>query len=83
MKHVELKVQQKEHILKMALAKCTFCGKEQEDFKGTYLLKNDGSTNYFCSSKCQKSVLKLKRDRKRVSWTEAYRNMHKGSNKKA
>lgn len=49
---------------------------------GTYLLKNDGSTNYYCSGKCQKSALKLKRDRKRVTWTEAYRNVHKNSAKK-
>jgi large subunit ribosomal protein L24e len=58
------------------IAKCNFCGREQEDFKGTYLLKNDGSTSYFCSSKCMKSTLKLKRDRKRVAWTEAYKNVH-------
>jgi len=63
----------------MAIAKCSFCGREQEDFKGTFLLKNDGSTNYYCSSKCHKSHLKLKRDRKRVSWTEAYRNVHKNA----
>jgi len=63
----------------MAIAKCSFCGREQEDFMGTYLLKNDGSTNYYCSAKCHKSHLKLKRDRKKVSWTEAYRNVHKGS----
>ena len=61
----------------MVIAKCTFCGKEQEDFMGVYLFKNDGSTNYYCGSKCHKSHLKLKRDRKRVSWTEAYRNVHK------
>jgi len=45
------------------------------------LLKNDGSTAYYCSGKCQKSALKLKRDRKRVTWTEAYRNVHKGAKK--
>ena len=39
----------------MALAKCVFCGKEQEDFKGNYYIKNDGTMNYFCTSKCQKS----------------------------
>ena len=65
----------------MTVAKCNFCGTEQEDFMGTYLLKNDGSTAYYCSGKCQKSALKLKRDRKRVSWTEAYRNVHKGAKK--
>ncbi len=59
----------------MATAKCVFCGKEQEDFKGHYLIKNDGSVNYYCSSKCTKSHLKLKRDKKRVRWTEAFYKM--------
>lgn len=66
----------------MGIAKCSFCGREQEDFMGTYLLKNDGSTNYYCSAKCHKSHLKLKRDRKKVAWTEAYRNVHKPKVKK-
>lgn len=63
----------------MGIAKCTFCGHQQDDYMGTYLFKNDGSTQYYCSSKCYKSHLKLHRDRKRVSWTEAYKNMHKGA----
>ena len=66
----------------MAVAKCVFCGREEEDFRGVYLFKNDGSTNYYCSSKCRKSHLKLHRDRKRVAWTEAYHNIHKGARKK-
>ncbi len=66
----------------MTFAKCTFCGREEEDFRGNYLFKNDGSTNYYCSSKCYKSHLKLHRDRKRVAWTEAYKNIHKNAKKK-
>jgi len=42
----------------MTQAKCVFCGVEQEDFKGTYLMKNDGSSNYYSSSKCMKNHLK-------------------------
>ncbi len=56
----------------MAKAKCVFCGKEQEDFRGTYLAKNDGSLLYFSSSKCMKNFLKLKRDKRKVRWTEAF-----------
>ena len=56
----------------MALVKCVFCGKEQEDYKGTYLLKNDGSVNYYSSSKCMKNHLKLKRDKRKVRWAEAF-----------
>lgn len=54
------------------LAKCAFCGKEHEDYLGTYYIKNDGSTLYFSSSKCMKSHLKLKRDRRKFKWTQAF-----------
>ena len=57
----------------MAKAKCFFCGCEQEDYLGVYLIKNDGNVVYICSSKCRKSYLKLKRDRTNVRWTDAWR----------
>ena len=56
----------------MALAKCVFCGNEQEDFRGTYLIKNDGNKNYYCSSKCRKNHLNLHRDKKKIRWTESF-----------
>lgn len=54
------------------IAKCVFCGKEQEDYLGTYLIKNDGTVNYYSSSKCMKNHLKLKRDRRKIKWTETF-----------
>ncbi len=57
----------------MTLAKCVFCGCEQEDYLGTYLIKNDGTINYYCSSKCRKNHLKLRRDKRRLKWTVAFR----------
>jgi ribosomal protein L24E len=59
-------------MFKMAKAKCVFCGVEQDDFKGTYLAKNDGSMLYFSSGKCFKNFTKLKRDKRKVRWTEAF-----------
>jgi large subunit ribosomal protein L24e len=59
----------------MTIAKCVFCGIEQDDFKGNYLIKNDGSVNYYCKTKCKRSHLKLKRDRKKFRWTEAFHKM--------
>jgi ribosomal protein L24E len=56
----------------MTLAKCTFCGKEQEDHRGTYFIKNDGAVLYFSSSKCMKNHFRLKRDKRKVRWTEAF-----------
>ena len=57
----------------MALAKCVFCGCEQDDFMGTYLVRNDGGMIYYCSSKCRKNHLKLGRDKRRMKWTEAFK----------
>lgn len=55
------------------MTKCVFCGKEESPFKGVHLLANDGSVNFYCSSKCRKNALNLRRDRKKIKWTEAYR----------
>ena len=54
------------------MTKCVFCGKEQPSFMGTHYIKNDGSVNYFCSGKCRQNSLKLKRDKRKVRWTEAF-----------
>jgi large subunit ribosomal protein L24e len=53
--------------------KCVYCGKEENEFKGLQVIHNDGSISYFCCKKCRKNSLKLKRDRKKLKWTEAYR----------
>lgn len=54
------------------MVKCTFCGKDEDSFKGVHLIKNDGSIAYFCSSKCRVNALRLKRDKRKVKWTEAF-----------
>ena len=52
---------------------CAFCGREIEPGTGKmYVLKN-GTVLYFCSSKCQKNMIKLHRVPRRVRWTQAYR----------
>ena len=35
-------------------------------------IKKDGTTFNFCSSKCQKNMIKLKRVPRRTEWTERY-----------
>ena len=55
------------------MVKCVFCGKEEHPHKGVHLIKNDGSVDFYCSSKCRKNSLKLKRDKRKLKWTEAYR----------
>jgi len=54
------------------MVKCVFCGREEEAFKGIHFIGNDGNVNYYCSNKCKKNALKLRRDRRKLKWTEAY-----------
>jgi len=54
------------------MTKCIFCGKEERYFKGLNLIQNDGSVSYFCSSKCRRNFLKLKRDKRKLKWTSAF-----------
>ncbi len=52
---------------------CFFCGKEIEPGTGRMFVKKDGSVLFFCTSKCFKNSMKLKRVPRRVRWTEQYR----------
>ena len=52
--------------------KCSFCGKEFPPATGLALIKNDGSIFYFCSTKCRKNMIDLKRDPRKLKWTEFY-----------
>ncbi len=54
------------------MAKCSFCGKDESAHKGLHLIRNEGIVSYFCSSKCRKNALKLRRDKRKVRWTEAF-----------
>lgn len=54
------------------MTKCVFCGKDEYNFKGVHLIRNDGAVWYFCSSKCRLNALKLGRDKRKVRWTGAF-----------
>jgi ribosomal protein L24E len=47
------------------MPKCVYCGKMYDIHKGLTLVKNDGSINHFCSSKCRKSKAMKRR---KVRW---------------
>ena len=57
----------------LVVKKCSFCGQDLKRGYGVMFVKNDGSIQYFCSSKCKKSALKLKRDPRRLKWTSHYK----------
>jgi len=48
--------------------KCSFCNENIEAGTGKMFVRNDGKVFYFCSSKCEKNMLKLGREPKRVKW---------------
>jgi large subunit ribosomal protein L24e len=48
--------------------KCTFCKVKIPQGTGKILIKKDGSSHYFCSSKCEKNTLKLKRSPRKAKW---------------
>ncbi len=48
---------------------CSFCSRRIEPGTGKMFVKRDGSVLYFCSSKCEKNMLKLGRNPRRVRWT--------------
>jgi large subunit ribosomal protein L24e len=52
--------------------KCTFCGQEIEQGKGTIYAKKDGTTYYFCASKCRKNLLLRKYKSHKTKWTDQY-----------
>ncbi|MEK6813050.1 MAG: 50S ribosomal protein L24e, partial [Nanoarchaeota archaeon] len=39
------------------MSKCSFCGRDEEAYKGLHLIRNEGVVSYFCSSKCRKNAL--------------------------
>ncbi len=49
---------------------CSFCNKELEQGTGKMFVKADGSVFYFCTSKCEKNMLKLKRNPRKVEWVK-------------
>jgi large subunit ribosomal protein L24e len=53
--------------------KCNFCGKDISLGYGIMLVRNDGSTYWYCSSKCRKNALKLKKDPRKLKWTIFYK----------
>ena len=54
------------------MVKCSFCGKNIEKGTGKMFVEKDGKILYFCSSKCEKNMFKLKRKPRNLKWTKHY-----------
>lgn len=61
---------------------CSFCESEISKGTGMVYAKKDGTVFYFCSSKCRKNALKLKREGRKQGWTDASRKFKERTQKK-
>lgn len=52
---------------------CSFCGRDIRKGLDSIYVTSKGRMHHFCSSKCEKNMLKLKRNVRKVKWTKAYR----------
>lgn len=50
------------------MVKCSFCNEDMKPGTGKMFVKTDGKIIYFCSMKCEKNMLKLKRKPANVKW---------------
>ncbi|MBN1502974.1 50S ribosomal protein L24e [Candidatus Woesearchaeota archaeon] len=60
------------------MARCSFCGEQIEPGTGKMFVKKDAKIFYFCSRKCEKNLLKLKRKPRTTRWTREFHQVKKG-----
>ncbi|MFH0860088.1 MAG: 50S ribosomal protein L24e [Candidatus Altiarchaeota archaeon] len=55
------------------MEKCEFCGGGIQPGTGSIFVTVKGKAYHFCSNKCEKNMLKLKRKPRKTKWTAEYR----------
>ena len=55
------------------MVKCTFCGEVIKPGTGKMFVQKDAKVLYFCSQKCEKNILKLKRKPYNIKWSGRYK----------
>jgi len=60
------------------MPKCSFCGSKLKPGTGKMFVKRDGKILYFCSKKCEKNMLKLRRNPSKVKWVTKTKKERKG-----
>jgi len=58
------------------LITCSFCGKEILPGTGLMFVRLDGSVMWFCSRKCYKNTMVLKRKPEKLKWTARASSSH-------
>jgi large subunit ribosomal protein L24e len=51
---------------------CSFCGKPIEPGTGLMFVRNDNQRFQFCSRKCERNLIALRRRPRRIKWTTSY-----------
>jgi large subunit ribosomal protein L24e len=54
------------------MPKCSFCGVQIDEGTGKIFVKTDGKVLYFDKIKCEKNMLKLKRNPRKFKWTTSF-----------
>lgn len=52
---------------------CSFCGNKIKKGTGKLFVYKTGKQAWFCSSKCERNLLKLKRKPRKFKWTKSYK----------
>ena len=60
------------------MAKCDFCKEHIPKGTGKIYVKDDGKTFDFCSNKCEKNMLILKRKPRATKWTKEFHSVKQG-----
>jgi len=55
------------------MAKCTFCGIVLPRGTGKMYVQKDGKVLFFCTMKCEKNLLKLRRKAITTKWSGRYK----------
>ncbi|MCL2785709.1 MAG: 50S ribosomal protein L24e [Methanomassiliicoccaceae archaeon] len=62
---------------------CSFCGADIEPGTGKMFVKRDGTVLNFCTSKCYKNMIELKRVPRTTRWTKKFETEKKARLKAA
>jgi large subunit ribosomal protein L24e len=52
---------------------CSFCGNDVEPGTGKMFIRRDGTIHFFCSGKCERNLLNLRRQPRWTRWTKHFR----------
>ena len=63
------------------MANCSFCKGELERGTGKMFVRRDGTSLYFCSSKCERNMMNLGRAPRKMLWLTKKQGKRKGAQK--